>query len=219
MKSKLVGLLITGLMVASLNAANYTITNVGDGLTDTLYADANNVLLSTGTVTLGVFATGFDVGANLNNLPALLSNYSATPFASGTIGAPSALLGAAFSGYVEAPQVDGAPLLASDQLIGRTLYSFIGNGATLASSSTFALLSLGRFQNEEAAELDYISDPKARIGSPLIGTLRTISGNLGGQGVGTYETLQLVAVASVPEPSALLIGALSSLVLFRRQRN
>lgn len=198
------------------SAANYIISNVSDGLTDTLFANEDNSLSTGGVVSLGVFTAGFDVAANLGNYAILASNFT-TVFASGLTGGPSGSLGLALApGYTENPTVDNAPLLTGNTLINRTLYLFAGNLGTLATSTQVALLNMGLLQNEDGGELDYVANPSFRVGSPLIGKFGTQSGNLGGQGVSTFPTLQLQS--AIPEPSAALLGAVGALGLLRRRR-
>jgi hypothetical protein len=198
------------------NAANYIISNVSDGLTDTLFATSDNQLSSGGVVTLGVFATGFDVTANLLDYAALTSNFT-TIFASGATGGASGSLSLlAAPGYTENEAVDTTPLLTGNALIGRTLYLFAGNLATLATSPQLALLNMGSLQNEDGGELEYVANPSFRVGAPVIGVLGTKTGDFGGQGESTFTTLQMQAI---PEPSAALLGVIGALGLLRRRRN
>lgn len=213
MKNKLMAIALLCSASTASNAANYIISNVADGVSDTLYASSNNTISPTGIVTLGVFAAGFDVAGNLGDYAALVNNF--TIFASGAIGGSSSSLGGSFAGYTEYEPIDGSPLLTGNALIGRTLYSFIGDGATLGGSVEMALISMGLLQNEDGGELDFASNPQLRAGDPLIGSLGSATGNLGGQGEGTYVTLKMTAV---PEPSAALLGAIGALGLLRRRR-
>jgi MYXO-CTERM domain-containing protein len=215
MKSKLIAVVLFCGLSSVSNAANYLISNVGDGITDTLYADKDNTILPGGIVTLGLFASGFDVVANKNDIALLLTNFN-TIFASGAIGGASVTLGRAYAGYTEYEQVDGSQLLTGNTQIGRVLYSFVGNGETLATSTQYALLDMGAFQNEDGGELNYGSNPPNAL-STVLGTYGTKTGDLGGQGNGSYKTLKLAL--SVPEPSAALLGALGVLGLLRRRRN
>jgi hypothetical protein len=215
MKSKLFAAAVFIAASGLSSGANYIISNVSDGLTDTLFATADNQLSTGGVVSLGVFASGFDVSANLSDYSALVSNFT-TIFASGATGGASGSLGLASApGYTENATVDNAPLLTGNPLIGRTLYLFAGNLATLAASPQLALLNMGPLQNEDGGELDYVANPAFRVGNPLIGAFGTLSGDLGGQGVSTFTTLQM---QPIPEPSAALLGAIGALGLLRRRR-
>ncbi len=215
MKTKLLaGALLIAISSMS-NAANYIISNVSDGLTDTLFANQNNSLSAGGIVTLGVFASGFNVYENLNDYAALVSNFT-TIFASGTTGGASASLGlASASGYVEFPAVDNVPLLTGNPLIGQTLYLFFGDKATLSFSNELVLLNMGVLQNEDGGELDYAANPAFRVGAPLLGTLDTVTGDFGGQGVSTFTTVR----GNFPEPSSALLGVVGALGFLRRRRN
>jgi hypothetical protein len=212
MKIKLATVAAIAAMTMSSHGANFVISNVSDGLTDTLFADADNNLLPSGVVTLGVFQTGFDVAGNVTNLSQLVSNFT-TIFASGAIGNNSTSLGGVYPGYAEHGVVDNAPLLTGNTLIGQILYLFAGDGVDLGSSNAFALLNMGPLQNEDGGELDFVANPAFRLGAPLIGVIDSKTGDFGGQGVSTFTTLQLV-----PEPSAALLGALGALGLLRRRR-
>lgn len=194
-----------------LNAANYLVTNVNVGPGDTLYADDGNTLLSVGSiVTMGYFPASFDVAGNVANIAALIANY--TIVASGAPGTASATLSGSFDGYVERPEVDGAALLGADPLIGRSLYSFIGEAATLAASTKYALVQVGTLAEDAPNEFTYVANPS---GQPiLIGTTGVFAGNAGA-GPGPYITLKL---AAVPEPSVFILSAFGVLGLLRRRR-
>lgn len=207
--------ILTGLLgfAGFSNAAIYNINNVVNGVGDTVYANSANELSTGGIVTIGVFTAGFDLASSLQDQAALLSNYTTLSF--GLTGGPSSSLGTANSpGYTELPSDDQASILAGNPLLGRSLYSFIGNGATLAASTEFALVLLGTLQEDSPNELSYSSNPAGL--TPLIGKLGTFTGDLGG-GAGTSVTLQTQVI--VPEPSAALLGMVGALGLLRRRRN
>jgi hypothetical protein len=197
--------------IAFASGANYIVTNVSIGPGDTLYANSSNTLLSSNSVvTIGYFSSGFDVSGNLTNLTALLGAY--TEVASAAPGTNSATLGGSFDGYVEGPTVDGTPLLGANALIGLSLYSFIGDASSLASSAEFALISIGTLQEDSPNEFTYIADPTSQ--AVLIGGSGIFNGDAGA-GSGIYNTLQTQAV---PEPSVLLLSAFGVLALLRRKR-
>jgi len=213
MKSKLLAIAVLAGGLCSANAADYAINNVAQGIGDTLYASNANVPLSGAVVTMGIFAAGFDVQANLGNSAALIANF--TIFASGTTGNNSASLGGSFAGYAEYDPVDGALVTTGNALLGRTLYSFIGNAATLGASTQFGLLNMGLIKDDVPNENLYSSNPAAAVAAPLIGSLGTVNGDFG-SGVGVYNTLKLAPI--VPEPSAALLGLLGAVGLLRRRR-
>lgn len=105
-------------------------------------------------------------------------------------------------------------------IIGQTLYSFVGNGATLAASTYFALYRHNTTLAADPAippETNY--DLKLTGGSLLLGTLGTKEltiPDLAG-GAQSYRTITLEGVA-IPEPSAALLGAIGALGLLRRRR-
>lgn len=198
------------------NAANFIISNVSDGLTDTLFANGDNSPSTGGIVTLGVFASGFNVPENLLNFAALTANF--TIFAAGVTGGASTSLGLASApGYAEFPLVENAPLVTGNPLIGQTLYLFFGNKATLGESDELVLLNMGALQNEDAVARHYAANPAFRVGAPLLGTFDSVTGDFGGQGV--VSTFTTVHGGMVPEPSAALLGVVGALGLLRRRRN
>ncbi|RYZ90968.1 MAG: hypothetical protein EOP06_07290 [Proteobacteria bacterium] len=207
--------ILTGLLgfAGFSNAAIYSLNNVVNGPGDTLHANSLNQL-STGTVvTIGVFTAGFDLASSLTDQAALLTNY--TTLTSGLTGGPSETLGAALApGYIELAADDQPSITGNNPLIGRSLYSFIGNAATLALSTEFALVLLGTIQEDLPNELSYSSNPGGI--SPLIGKLDSFTGEAAA-GTGTYVTLQTQVI--VPEPSAALLGMVGALGLLRRRRN
>lgn len=194
------------------SAAIYNINNVVNGVGDTVYANSSNVLLSGSVVTIGVFSEGFDLTSSLQDTGSLLSNF--TTLSSGLTGGPSESLGGNPAGYAEYAPDDQASILSGNPLLGRNLYSFIGNAATLAESTEFALVLLGVIQEDLPNELSYSSNPAGL--TPIIGTLGSYQGDLGG-GQGTSITLQTAVV--VPEPSTAVLGAIGALGLLRRRRN
>jgi hypothetical protein len=214
MKSLLFSAVASLYVVCSASGANYAINNVVAGPGDVLYADAANAPLTGSIVTLGIFTEGFDVQASVeaNDISALIDNF--TIITSALTGNYSVSLGGNFAGYVEGGEVDGSLLIGSDPLIGVTLYSFVGNASTLEESTSFALLNMYVFVDEEAGELDYSANPLASPYSPLIGEYDSVTGDYGA-GEGTYGTLKL---AAIPEPSTALLGALGALGLLRRRR-
>jgi hypothetical protein len=214
MKAKLLAISLLAGGASLSNAANFAINNVAAGVGDTLYASSANVPLNGAIVTLGVFTAGFDVNANLNNPAALVANFT-TIFAQGLTGNESVSLGGSFAGYAEYETVDGAIVTGANALLGRTLYSFIGNAATLGASTEFGLLNMGLIKDDVPNENDYSANPGAAVAAPLLGTLDTVNGDFGG-GAGVYNTLKLAP--AIPEPSVALLGLLGAVGFFRRRR-
>jgi hypothetical protein len=212
MKIKLLSLAILGVFSVQANAATFAINNVVVGPGDTLYANSSNTLLGGSIVTFGTFTDGFDVNASLLNYPLLVSNFD--PFTSGLTGNFSDSLGGAFAGYAEYGPFDNGIITGLNPLLGKTLYSLIGNFATLAGSEELALLSFGPIKDDVPFSYNYSANP-GEVTAVLIGKPSVFVGDAGG-GTGTYLTIQTVPV---PEPSAALLGALGALGLLRRRRN
>lgn len=202
------------------NAANMVVSNValGPGAAgDTLFASKANVPLSSGIVTMGYFTAGFDVNANLApaNWANLVANF--TVVTSAVPGTNSSTLGGAFAGYVEAEGFAAGTITTGNPLLGRMLYTFVGGSATLLQSITdpntgIALFEVRALADDVPFDQTYVANPS--LGTVKIGAAGSFEGDAGA-GPGTYKTLQLVAV---PEPSALLLGALGILGFVRRRR-
>lgn len=203
---------VTGLCVTSVNAASAIVTNVQTGTSDTLYANANGTLLDGGVVTIGHFSDGFDVSANLGDIPSLVADF--TVLTSALAGTPSASLGGSFPGFVEQnASTDLGAITGTNTLIGRGLYSFIGSADTLVDSLEFGLVFLQNIADDSPVPNDYNSNPSGL--ALLIGSTGSFTGNASGFGNATHDTVQLVAI---PEPSTLLLSALGVLALLRRKR-
>ncbi len=199
------------LTVAS-QAATYTVSNVGDGLTDVLLQNGKNLdnsvrLLDGGIVSLGYFPSGYV----FTTVSAAITNY--TSLTSAFAGSYSATLDASKPGYVEAATFQGATIATGNALAGRALYVFAGNASTLAGSTGFGLQQVGSIQLDEPLEQSY-SVTLAGAPAPIFGQVGSYTGDAGGQGVATYTTLNLV-----PETSTALLGAIGALGLLRRRRN
>ena len=199
------------------NAATAVVLNVVDGVNDTLYQNSNGTLSSGGIVTIGYFTDGFDVGGNLNNYSLLISNFTPGIITSQLTGTFSASLGGSFAGYVEQTTPTafggGAITAPNDSLIGRPLYSFVGNQATLGASNELLLAFVQNIQDDVPTPNAYTSIPQNA--TPLIGSVGTFVGDPSGNGSGTFRTFQF---AAIPEPSTLLLSALGILALLRRKR-
>ncbi len=198
-------------LTLSTQAATVQANNVLDGSSETLFAVDATTLLSTGIAALGVFPTGFVPTAG--DIPNLITNF--TTLTSGPVGGPIADLGGNFPGFVQVDAVSIGNISDASPLFNRTLYGFIGNGATLASSTAFLLYGgLGNIQSDEAGELAYILVPTSGT-VPIIGSVGSFTGNASGIATPTtrYTTFVLV-----PEPSTALLGAVGALALLRRRR-
>lgn len=197
------------------NAAIYAASNValgpGGANADTAITNNSNVRLNNAVVTVGYFAAGFNVAANVGNTALLIANY--TVVATALTGTNSVTLGGSFAGFAEGPNVDTANITTGDDLLGRTLYSFVGNNTTLAGSNAFGLVAIGPLLDDVPNERTYIANATGK--TVLIGNKSTVVVTGSGDANGTYNSLQLVPV---PEPSAALLGMLGALGLLRRRR-
>ncbi len=206
---------LLGSAATNANAAIYVVSNVisGTGTADALYQNANNTLLTGGVVALGYFGSNSYVpSSSLTDIALTIANF--TTVASAIAGTNSTSLEGSFAGYVEGAPVDTPDITGSNPLLGRALYVFVGNGATLATSTAWALKQVATIQDDVTPEVTYLANPKDGA-APVIGSIGTHTGNAGGQGSSTYTTLKL---AAIPEPSAMLLGAVGALGLLRRRR-
>jgi len=196
----------------SASAAIYFPSNVvtGDGTADALIQNNNGTLNSGGLVTMGYFPSGYvisttDMAANIASFTIVASVIS---------GSESASLGGSFAGYYEGAAVDTANIVPPSTLIGLPLYVFAGNLATLAGSDQWGIKQIATIASDDPNEQTYVGNP---FGPPLpaFGSVGVFVGNASGLGTSTYTTLQL---APIPEPSAVLLGAIGALGLLRRRR-
>lgn len=216
-------LIVAGTLLAStiaMQAATVTIANAQGGAgTDTLWANADGSLMTTGKVSVGYFDPSVTV-EQIDTIAELFSKLgdfmilaSATPGSSASIAAPGYLM--------EVPSASFSPAA----LVGRTLYAIATDASSLGEatlSSAYSMFSFGILVADDPTENDYTANPAGH--APIIGLLGTFTGNpgaaasdiFGPDATGTYTTLKLVAV---PEPSAALLGAVGALGLLRRRRN
>jgi hypothetical protein len=117
--------------------------------------------------------------------------------------------------YAANPVSYGAP---EGGLLGKSLYTFIGDGASLLDSSGFVL-----YKNIDVINADLpVADGNSLVlanGTLLIGTQGTgtyDASSLGGAENTSVSTFRLVA--AIPEPSTMLLGAIGALGLLRRRR-
>lgn len=218
-KSHVITLLSSLCCLSSVNAATVIITNANDGLTDTLYANESNVLLSAGVVSTGYFAASVNL-ADIDTIPELFAALGGfTTITSRDFGLTSLTLGGIFAGYADQFSVPGATSIGpvnAAPLLNRVIYTIVTDAATLGGAtltSGFALFQSGVLSGDTPNEVQITVSPPTS--GAIIGGNDTVTGNFGGQGSATFNTLTL---ASVPEPSTALLGALGILALLRRRR-
>lgn len=206
---------------ASSSAAVFVVSNVVGGVaaTDALFQNtigSGGALMNGGVVTLGYFGTNSYVpSGSLVNIGTTISDFNVV--ASGIPGTTSADLGGSFAGFVQAGGITSTPatITGASTLIGRALYVFAGNGATLAASTAWALKQVNFIGDDVPNDITYLANPLGGA-APIIGSVGSFVGNAGGQGSGTFSTLQL---AAVPEPSTAVLGIIGAFGLLRRRRN
>jgi hypothetical protein len=193
---------------ATINGTNYNLDSLTHKPISLLDGTA---LTSGGIIQIGSF-TSADPGALIGGvtspagLAALLSDFIA-------FGSPTSVgaSGAGFEGlYDVAAQ---SPLAAGHPLVGKSIYTWIGNGASLATSTQFAII-----KDNNSFDID------APLFAANAGLLETTNQYLFGSGNGPSLTANSVfpanvslQLAGIPEPmSATLL--LSGLVLLACRR-
>lgn len=225
MKIKLIAHSFIGSLfcLASSNAATVIITNANDGLTDTLYADADNNPLSTGIVSAGYFASTV-TPADIDTIPELFAALGGfTTITSIAFGSFSDTLGGVFAGYADqfvagppSDATDIGSILGTNPLFGRAIYTIVTDASSLGAAtatSGFALFQSGVLSGDDPNVVEISVNPPTS--GAIIGDSDSLTGDLAGQGVGNFSTLKLSAV---PEPSTLLLSAFGVLGLLRRKR-
>jgi len=210
MKAFLRSLVLVSLTLATSHAGNVLVTNfdetAGRQLPITTTGDAP--ILIGGVIQIGTFASGDPSGliAGLNTpagLAALLSDFISFGH--------STYIGRDFSGLYASDQSVAIP--ADSALVGKSIYTLIGNAATLAASTGLGIV---RHQASFAADnpvfeaLADISDPASVV---LFGSV--------GPGVETalgMSPASLNISNPIPEPSTSALLLLLAPILLIRQR-
>lgn len=124
-------------------------------------------------------------------------------------------IGGDYSGLFES--VKEANIASDNALVGKSIYTLIGNGATLQSSTELAILV-------DAQQFNYDDPVFARRSNLTADTVTAAFGSKTGPAVETAlgastASIQLAPVAIIPEPmsAALLIGSLAFVVRRRRE--
>jgi len=212
MKLKLATLAGLAALNCTANAAIYLPSNVVTGTNrDVLFQTPgalNAPLLSGGIVALGYF-TGGAPSSNPALIMTTISNFTLQTFA--LTATFSVDLDGSFAGYVQGAEFNGPVIPLGSPLIDLPVYIFVGNAATLASSTAWALIQTATIAADIPVEQTYTAVPS--LGNvPVLGSFGTFTGAVN-EASATYNTLQLV-----PEPSAALLGAIGALALLRRRR-
>jgi len=202
--------LATAFSALSSNAATFQATNLQNGPGDRLYADSSSVPLASGIAVLGFFP-GFAVSTNVN-FSVLIENFQ--PLSSGAIGGYSDDLGGIYPGYAYGG-INDLTTGFGGLNPGTPLYTFVGDGLTLATSRAFALYQCD-FLNSTPDFSEYTS--ATYIGAPVFGTFGVsqaiYNDPFGGPSLPfPFQTLNLV-----PEPSSALLASIGCVYLLRRRR-
>ena len=204
------------LCMSSATGANYYINNAVTGeSTDWLFQNSDGSALNGGIVALGYFAGGAP-STNSTDISATISAF--TMQHSGITGTFSEDLGGSFAGYVQVkPILVGPTITSPNSLIGQNMYLFVGNAATLAGSTAWALAVVRTISDDLPFTQQYDANPEGTSiygGDAGIGSFSNFTGDVG-MGSFTFNTLRLEAI---PEPSSLILASLGVLAIFRRRR-
>lgn len=192
-----------------ITVTNQNLSRAGDTviLTDTLPS-------TTGIATGGYFDTGYDVSAGLTTAMStgsfadFISNYNI--LTSDILGASG---GSGVNGFFFASTDYGVPLL--NPPVGAALYTFVGNGTSLSTSTAYAL-----FSSTLAVDLD---SPAPDTNDILVGSntttlLGTVGTSMVNFGSGPQSTPTVTLLNTIPEPSTFFLSALGVFGLLRRRR-
>ncbi len=215
---------ILGLAILTMSTNSWAATLQGGSVLtltgavpDTLILDPLGNQLATGYYGVGYFnLTNNDVEAFALSLDitSLNTAFVQLAFDDFLLGLPDLIGVGATAGLSHIGNADFDPTPG----IGRTLYTFIGNGADNISSDAFALYQHTR----EDLAADPVSPPPTTYdaylagGTLLIGSSVGPIANVNVTDVGVVNFAQSVQL--VPEPSALLLSAFGVLGLLRRKR-
>lgn len=207
---------VASFLIAGADAGTIASSNLIDaGGNDILITNASGTRLSTGYVASGYFSvTDADVSLASASTATLFALASSSFVALATDNFSS--LGVA--GLYTANADYGAP----GANLGKTLYTFVGNGTTIQNSTQILV-----YRHNETIGLD-TPLPDSNNLAPTGGTLlagstgpnttydsRPVNGPNGNQNL-SAGTLVLSIV--VPEPSTMMLGAIGALGLLRRRR-
>lgn len=209
MYMKKLALILAGcgfLALPAFSATTISANNVNDGETAASFVillEGTRVPTGTGTIALGTF-TGA-ITENSTNISEILANFE-------QFGESST-----FGGVGDG--VDGLYSLAIDgtvsaSLAGQNMYTVIGNGSTLESSSHLLIL-----QNSVTFVADPNPNPNAIVGDEALSTIAGGYGTTGNDpGLDPFSNFYQLEMV-IPEPSTVLLTSLGAgFLLFRRRR-
>lgn len=217
-------LLLTGSVVTyGAIVQSSSLLNVDGTAPDTLIINSMGVPVSLGIATSGGFNVSDTIVQTLATAAVTTGDFTALIASfTGFLGSDDFQTGVdtAFGtgdiagAYALTANLDPTPF------IGQTLYSFIGNGGTLGTSTEFALYQHVPVLAADPAAPAAPSEYSLLIsgGSILIGTPTTIQSTDGNLGTNNTQVNAIRLVQAVPEPSTLLLSAFGVLGLLRRKR-
>lgn len=153
---------------------------------------------------IGYFTTGFDFStATATTLQSNFTIFGATSTTFAFNGGFNASISATLPGF-------------DSTYTGKTIYTMVGNGATIATSTAFAVLTANvLFPSVDVNGAGAATSTTAAASNVVFGKLMAPVTQPPG---GSYPQGVQVLVAAVPEPSAALLGAFGVLGLLRRRR-
>jgi hypothetical protein len=186
-----------------ISIKNYaTLNTVGVPILDT----TGNAITSAGGrgISIGYFTTGFDFATA--TAATIKSNF--TIFGSTTSFTQNGMFNTSIS----------VPLPANDtSFTGKTIYTVIGNAATTAAASAFAVMTANvLFPTVDAGSNGAATSLTTAASHVVFGQL--MAPVTQPSGTATYPQGVQILTEAVPEPSAALLGALGALGLLRRRR-
>lgn len=209
MKSKL----ILGLLLASFSVAGAATINVGGVFSATsglVGVSASGSVLSAGGyyIAVGSFASVPTISSDYANLEAAVDSMNI--FASLTSPTATGNTQGTITGAFAGTGGGNASLYN-----GKQIYFVIGNGATRAASTDFAIFTSA---TNILFPADVTGSGTAAVSLSSI-TNSVVLANGGSEDAAGTARDQIRMVSAVPEPSAALLGAVGALGLLRRRRN
>ena len=220
MKSTTISILFATCLPSVISAASISLTNIGaNGISDALIITRANssTPASGGIAAAGYFGTLSDaqvltLSADLGNIATLIADFQVVT---------STTLDSVVAGGGLFNLDNGSVVLPNATRAGSGLYSFLGNGSNLLSSTAWILWDNIAIVDAE----DSVASPDsntllmAQEGVALIsGGLTTAVVDFSAIGGAANTQTPGIRLAAVPEPSAFIISALGVLGLLRRKR-
>lgn len=175
---------------------------------------ANDTIANAGIATGGYFNLGYDVNGGLTTAT---SSGDFTDFITNFNVVTSDILGSGggsgMDGFYFSSFDYGAP--TGNPPVGAELYSIIGNGADLMSSTQFAVLMSA---DSVGLDVPLPDDNNIILPDNVTVLLGTAGEALVDFGSGAVLTPSLSLVQAIPEPSTLLLSSIGVLALLRRKR-